>query len=117
MGTPAVRAATEPQGGIMIWRWLTVLSTLLLVQAAWAADPAAGTAARLKALRSEILSAHGPARPAVPEPENNTGSADKVKLGEALYFDPNLSSCGNIACASCHMPEKGFADGQQISDG
>jgi len=54
-------------------------------------------AARLKTLRSEIRSAHGPAQPVIPAPENNPQSADKIKLGEALYFDPNLSSCATIA--------------------
>jgi cytochrome c peroxidase len=99
-------------------RWFAVLSALLLTHAAWAAAPAGeDMAARLKTLRSEILSAHGPAQPVIPSPENNPQSADKIKLGEALYFDPNLSSCATIACASCHIPEKGFADGQQISDG
>jgi cytochrome c peroxidase len=44
-------------------------------------------------------------------------STEKVVLGEALFFDPNLSSCGTIACASCHMPEMGFGDGERISDG
>ena len=34
-----------------------------------------------------------------------------------MFFDPNLSACGKIACGSCHIPEKGFSDGQQISDG
>ncbi len=35
-----------------------------------------------------------------------------VALGRALFFDPVLSGNGERACASCHRPERGFADGQ-----
>jgi cytochrome c peroxidase len=34
----------------------------------------------------------------------------KEKLGEALYFDENLSEPAGQACASCHLPEAGFVD-------
>lgn len=30
------------------------------------------------------------------------------ELGKALYFDTNLSSSADMACASCHAPESGF---------
>lgn len=37
---------------------------------------------------------------------------DKVReLGKTLFFDPVLSGNGKRACASCHDPQKGFADG------
>jgi cytochrome c peroxidase len=50
-------------------------------------------------------------------PANNPQAREKVRLGEALFFDPNLSSCGTVACATCHLPEKGFSDGQAVSTG
>lgn len=31
-------------------------------------------------------------------------------LGESLFYDPISSSDGKMSCASCHQPEKGFAD-------
>ncbi|WP_062542891.1 cytochrome-c peroxidase [Rufibacter tibetensis] len=34
-----------------------------------------------------------------------------VNLGKTLFFDPLLSSNNKRSCASCHSPEKGFADG------
>ena len=68
-------------------------------------------------LRRMIRSNYGVALPSMPIPVNNPQSDKKIALGEALFFDPNLSACGTIACASCHIPEKGFSDGQQISDG
>ena len=33
------------------------------------------------------------------------------KLGEKLFYDARISSENNMSCASCHQPEKGFADG------
>ena len=82
---------------------------------------ATGSGARtdreLRELRRTIRGLHGVTLPALPIPLNNPQSDKKVALGEALFFDPNLSACGKIACASCHLPEKGFSDGQQISDG
>ncbi|MBU2926683.1 cytochrome-c peroxidase [Winogradskyella psychrotolerans] len=32
-------------------------------------------------------------------------------LGEKLFYDARISSENNMSCASCHQPEKGFADG------
>jgi len=51
------------------------------------------------------------------DPENNPSSPAKIRLGEALFFDPNLSSCGTVACATCHLPESGFSDGRRVSRG
>ncbi|MDQ3395400.1 MAG: cytochrome-c peroxidase, partial [Bacteroidota bacterium] len=34
-----------------------------------------------------------------------------VDLGRMLFFDPVLSSNNQRSCASCHNPQKGFADG------
>ena len=34
----------------------------------------------------------------------------RASLGEALFFDVNLSRNRTQACASCHDPETGFAD-------
>ena len=69
------------------------------------------------ALRAKIRSEFGSDLPPLPVPPNNPQTPDKVRLGEALFFDPNLSACGTISCASCHTPEIGFSDEQQISDG
>ena len=32
-------------------------------------------------------------------------------LGEALFYDPAISENGTMSCASCHNPDKAFADG------
>jgi cytochrome c peroxidase len=50
-------------------------------------------------------------------PEDNPLTEEKVRLGKRLYFDRNLSVDGTLSCASCHVPEKGFADPNQFSLG
>lgn len=53
----------------------------------------------------------------LPVPPHNPQNPEKVALGEALFFDPNLSACGETACASCHDPALGLSDGERVSDG
>ncbi|MBA4502941.1 cytochrome-c peroxidase [Marinobacterium marinum] len=38
-------------------------------------------------------------------------------LGQQLFFDPRLSGSGQIACASCHDPDLGWADGRRTAFG
>jgi cytochrome c peroxidase len=44
-------------------------------------------------------------------------TAQQIDLGRYLFFDPALSANGSVACASCHNPDKGFADGRPRSKG
>ncbi|SHF20131.1 cytochrome c peroxidase [Ruegeria intermedia] len=39
-----------------------------------------------------------------------------AELGKRLFFDPRLSGDTELSCASCHQPDKGFTDGQALSD-
>jgi parallel beta-helix repeat protein len=49
--------------------------------------------------------------PASNAPADNPSSPEKVELGRMLFFDPVLSANNDIACATCHHPDYGFADG------
>ena len=40
-----------------------------------------------------------------------------ASLGQALFFDTRFSSNGQIACATCHSPEKMFQDGTALAHG
>ena len=48
--------------------------------------------------------------PPVREPDDNPASKEKAELGKLLFFDERLSSTGKVSCATCHAPEKAFAD-------
>lgn len=54
--------------------------------------------------------------PAVPDHGGKDTQA-LVRLGARLFFDKNLSIDGTISCASCHVPEKAFADGKTVAMG
>ncbi len=41
--------------------------------------------------------------------------APMAELGKRLFFDKRLSGDGAIACATCHVPDKGFGDGLALS--
>ncbi|RYZ18794.1 MAG: cytochrome-c peroxidase, partial [Sphingobacteriales bacterium] len=43
--------------------------------------------------------------------------ANKVELGEQLFFDPILSRDQTISCSSCHLPAFAFADTARVSKG
>jgi cytochrome c peroxidase len=55
--------------------------------------------------------------PPVQHPAHNPTSPAKVALGQRLFNEPALSRSGQIACASCHEAELGFADGRRVSFG
>lgn len=48
---------------------------------------------------------------AMPIPDDNPMSPEKVALGRQLFFDERLSGDGSRSCYSCHVCEKGLTDG------
>ena len=57
------------------------------------------------------------ALPPVPIPADNVITPAKVELGRLLYFDTRLSGDAAISCATCHLPELGWGDGNGVSVG
>lgn len=53
----------------------------------------------------------------VPQAEGNPSTPGKVALGKQLFFDARLSGNNKISCATCHLPDKAFADGRATSLG
>jgi cytochrome c peroxidase len=83
-----------------------LVATLPVARAAVALPETRIADPELRSLRGEFE------RPAtVPQPENNPITAQKVTLGQMLFFDPRLSGSGMISCASCHNPGLGWSDG------
>lgn len=50
-------------------------------------------------------------------PSENPYTKPKAELGKQLFFDPRLSGSRQIACASCHDPDLGWADGRTVAFG
>ncbi len=44
-------------------------------------------------------------------------SSEAVAFGKVLFYDTRLSADGEISCATCHDPRKGFGDGKALSEG
>lgn len=67
-------------------------------------------------LRAEQFLANGLLGP-VPVPADNPQTDAKIRLGMQLYFDPRLSQDKTVSCATCHDPDKGWADPKPVSEG
>lgn len=50
-------------------------------------------------------------------PANNPTSAEKEHLGKLLFYDPILSGNKDVACATCHHPNTGYAEFLDLSIG
>ncbi|MCP3979780.1 MAG: di-heme enzyme [bacterium] len=50
-------------------------------------------------------------------PADNPMSVAKVELGRRLFYDPRLSSTGEVSCATCHRQELAFTDGRARAEG
>ena len=55
--------------------------------------------------------------PAVPVPADNPMSESKLRLGRLLFFDPRLSGDASTSCASCHVPQLGWAHSDALARG
>jgi cytochrome c peroxidase len=53
--------------------------------------------------------------PPPPVPAGNPQTPGKILLGKQLFFDRRLSGDGTMSCASCHIPDQAYTDGQDIS--
>lgn len=58
-----------------------------------------------------------PLTPNAVVPASNPMTVGRIELGKQLYFDPRVSTNGTVSCATCHNPEKGWADGQVTTIG
>jgi len=54
---------------------------------------------------------------AVVAPADNPHSLAKADLGRLLFWDPILSGSEDVACATCHHPDFGYAENLDISIG
>lgn len=58
------------------------------------------------------------ALPETPQsPADNASTPAKVALGRLLFWDPILSGPRDVACATCHHPQFGYAEDRDVSIG
>ncbi|SME97549.1 cytochrome c peroxidase [Tistlia consotensis] len=68
-------------------------------------------------LRDQAKDLFQPIPASPPVLPGNPASAEKLKLGRMLYFEPRLSEAHNISCNSCHLVGLAGADGRPNSIG
>ena len=66
-------------------------------------------------LTSALYAGHLEPFKSAPVPKQNPQTPEKIELGKKLFFDRRLSGDSTMSCATCHMPELAFTDGQDIS--
>ena len=61
---------------------------------------------------------HAPLGDPPPDPTNAVADDPRAALlGQALFFDPRVSADGEVSCATCHDPARGFTDGRVVALG
>ena len=55
--------------------------------------------------------------PPVRDPADNISTPEKVELGKMLFWDPIVGGEKDVACATCHHPDLGYADGLDLPIG
>jgi cytochrome c peroxidase len=90
-------------------RGAVVVFVLLATTASPAAEPLELTDVEIKRVMQ-----HGPWPVAAPRDPSNavSGHPAAIALGQRLFFDARLSASGTIACATCHVPARGWTDGR-----
>lgn len=83
--------------------------------------PPGARAPQLPRLAPEVarrVARNPPLGPVPPDPTNRFAeSEDAARLGQAVFFDPGFSASGAVSCATCHIPERGFADDRPLAVG
>lgn len=117
METSRIRTWLRRAGAVAVAAMLIVVG----LAAAWpaATDPLPAPAAYGAGARSVSPSETGLERafPPLNTPDDNPSTPEKVALGRMLFFDPVLSERDDLACATCHHPDLGFADGLPLAVG
>jgi len=93
--------------------FIIIFSTVVVIKASASAQEWSGT--ERDVLRTLWI---GSLSPLPNDPSNKVADdARAANLGRKLFFDKRLSSNGNVACSTCHQPDKGFADGLALARG
>ena len=93
-----------------------VLLCLLFSGTAYGADYSGNISANALSPQLSDIDLTSADEPIKPIPLSIDVDPRKVELGRRLFEDKRLSKDGSMACRSCHLLNKGGADGEQFSD-
>ena len=93
-------------------RWLVSAALVFFSTAFASSDKVVDASGKTLVLEAGHASlAHWLLPAEIPSPATNRLTPERAELGRQLFFDPRLSATGQSTCASCHFPERGWADG------
>ncbi len=95
---------------------ILMILVIILVASRCTSEDSSGSQAKA-AVQKEPLSIHSALPRKVKSPKDNPTTEGKVELGRLLFYDPILSGDKDIACATCHHPENGYAEFRDLSIG
>lgn len=90
----------------MSQRRCTAVTLVVILGLLLAASANSHTQGLLAALPTEVAA-----------PFDNPTTPEKIALGRLLFWDPILSGQKDVACASCHHPDFGYAENLDLSIG
>ena len=90
-----------------------VVLVAVVIAVWWMNKPASWSEAEVATLRSLWIGS----LPPLPEDPSNAYANDPqaAAFGHALFFDRRFSSNNEVACATCHIPDKMFNDGLTLA--
>jgi len=129
--TPAVPGLLLLAGAVLVQRAIVAAPTAAVVQdepnkpadedpaspAEFFWHPADRSLIQDEPLKVTVPKGLPPLTPKAVVPACNPLTKGKYELGRQLYFDPRLSGNGEVSCATCHNPDKGWSDGGKVSTG
>ena len=98
------------------WTLWTLLATLALILVAAEAGVMPDWSPQERELLRSLSIRQLPPVPA--DPSNRVADNERAaEFGQRLFFDKRLSGNGEVSCATCHLPGKGFQDGTPLAKG
>src|ERR1700752_773928 len=95
--------------------WLVLFGMGLLITACSTFGEAPWSDEELSELRSLWI---GSLQPLPVDPSNKYADDPRAaRFGQKFFFDTRFSSNGEVACATCHQPDKLFQDGTPLAHG
>lgn len=77
-----------------------------------------GPIVQFSALEQATIFKLSPLPPIPADPSNKWSDDPKAAhFGQYMYYETRISANGQVACASCHAPDKGFSDNLPVSKG
>ena len=117
-----LRLATVSAGTLLLAAATTIAVRSLRTSVPPSAGHAAGGAAADTVAWSDLerrrIATLSPLGPPPPDPTNRFAEDDAAAaFGQRVFFDAGFSRGPAVSCASCHDPDRWFADGLPVADG